>query len=369
MARPENTRTPLSASQISTQSVPETQLSESRTTITLPDTQPPDTQSPPQRDTYQDVLDYSPGSIPVDPRMGDPGGNQDLDLRVRDADDFTSWTDRTTTELAKDDSAAVTDHLHIPARKRKGGPHDPELTEDRRTALHNFEVSLRTLYLCDFGKTRLDLAKKWHFDHLPPSDKSYCYDKGHTKALNLFNSWKHKILKNFKAYIDALAARDRIFRNEYELRRCRQALGHAFSLDDFANVFNFVKSWIDLERSKPEVKQWCKVIWVDLGGAIKMQWNTEKGIKSQGQKQSANSNKVKYNKESIGQRFALYSRPDKYDHLRPKLACVSLYVRTVAVRAAAKADDKVTQALLDDLYIPSDDDALPDINDEDELND
>lgn len=96
MARPENTRTPLSASQISTQSVPETQLSESRTTITLPDTQPPDTQSPPQRDTYQDVLDYSPGSIPVDPRMGDPGGNQDLDLRVRDADDFTSWTDRTT---------------------------------------------------------------------------------------------------------------------------------------------------------------------------------------------------------------------------------------------------------------------------------
>lgn len=50
----------------------------------------------------------------------------------------------------------------------------------------------------------------------------------------------------------------KVFRSESDATRIQHTFAENFNLDNFAIYFDFIKYYIDLEKSTPKIHTWCK---------------------------------------------------------------------------------------------------------------
>ncbi|KAL7627667.1 hypothetical protein AAE478_001860 [Parahypoxylon ruwenzoriense] len=171
--------------------------------------------------------------------------------------------------------------------------------------------SARISLLLALNPSQLDLVinyalkgKDW-----PDEVIAYAFFTARKRLKSNFATWKHRSLEHLEAYIRNLEQADDRFRAEKDQRRTQEYLEDKFNLDDFLNIFDFVKPILDVRRSSEKLQQWCLLIFCELGAYTKLHVNYTR-MKNPPLKHA-------FNRENLLNRFDVCSDLPQWQGLRP----------------------------------------------------
>ncbi|KAI1743590.1 hypothetical protein F4680DRAFT_349871 [Xylaria scruposa] len=236
-----------------------------------------------------------------------------------------------------------------PVRGPKGAL-DPTWGPNVEMLITNVRNSARVSLLIDLVGCNIDILLNYAMRGLnwPEELNAYAYFTARKRLKSNMSTWKHRALKNLKSYVQGLMDQDveGDFAAEKELPRLQRYLERRFNVDDFIQIFDWVKPIVNMHNSSEKLRTWCLILFTELGAYAKRNIDWENSAVSQ--------RTDPFNKENYLNRFDVLAEIPQLQEFRPERSDVKIMRTTKIPTHKTKArKEGVTDHLHDPhVFIP-----------------
>ncbi|KAJ8125840.1 hypothetical protein O1611_g7798 [Lasiodiplodia mahajangana] len=190
-----------------------------------------------------------------------------------------------------------------------------EWNDTIRSCLKDLEKSTRVSFFLNMNNSQRHYLLEYYKQQFPFEGpmKTYMLDMADQRIKQNCATWKYRVTEGLIRHVNQLMVDDEKFRNYTVKKKIIRYLKGKFSLDTFAQIFDFVRDWINLGASNPKVHKWCKSLYVELASTAKMHVNW---LNEPDETRLANSN---YSRAAFSNRITTCANSQSWAPLVPSM--------------------------------------------------